>query len=88
MTPGTKDKRVVDYAEEAMKKIGITPKKNYVRGGNDSCHLCFNGLLSTNLFVGMQNMHSLAEWISVDTMEASFKTVVALAGVWVEHATE
>ena len=81
-----KDPRVVDYAEEAMKKLQITPKRNFVRGGNDSCHLCFSGLLSTNIFAGFHNMHSLREWVSVETMEASLKTVATLAGVWVEHA--
>lgn len=81
-----KDPRVVAYAEEAMKKIGITPKQNYVRGGNDSCHLCFMGLLSTNLFVGMQNMHSTAEWNTVESIEASLKTVASLVNVWYERS--
>lgn len=81
-----KDSRVVEYAKEAMNKAGIEPKLNYVRGGNDSCHLCFSGLLSTNLFVGMQNMHSFAEWTTVEMIEGSLKTVISLASVWVEHA--
>lgn len=81
-----KDPRVVEYAEESMRRIGIEPKRNFVRGGNDSCHLCFKGLLSTNLFVGMQNMHSVMEWNTVETIEASLKTLVSLAGVWVEKS--
>ncbi len=81
-----KDPRIVDYAEEAMKNAGIEPHRNFVRGGNDSCHLCFNGLLATNIFVGMQNMHSFAEWISAETIEGSYKTLIALAGVWVDHS--
>ncbi len=81
-----KDPRVVDYAKEAMTNIGIEPEINYVRGGNDSCHLCFSGLLSTNLFIGMQNMHSLMEWNSVETIEAAMKTLVSLAKVWVEKS--
>jgi len=81
-----KDPRVVDYAEEAMERIGITPERNFVRGGNDSCHLCFSGLLSTNLFVGMQNMHSVMEWVSAETIEGSLNTVISLAKVWVEKS--
>jgi len=77
-----KDSRVVDYAKEAMKKIDIEPKENFVRGGNDSCHLCFSGLLSTNIFVGMQNMHSLIEWNTVESIEASARTVISLLEVW------
>ena len=82
-----KDPRIVAYAEEAMKNVGIEPKKNFVRGGNDSCHLCFSGLLSTNIFVGMQNMHSFMEWCTVETIENSLKTVISLAKVWVEKST-
>jgi len=81
-----KDPRVVEYAKEAMKNIDIEPELNYVRGGNDSCHLCFSGLLSTNLFVGMQNMHSLMEWNTVETIEAALKTIISLAKVWVEKS--
>jgi len=81
-----KDPRIVEYAEEAMERIGIKPKRNFVRGGNDSCHLCFSGLLSTNIFVGMQNMHSLMEWTSVETIESSLETVISLAKVWVDKS--
>lgn len=81
-----KDPRVVKYAEEAMKKIGITPVHKYVRGGNDSCHLCAQGLISTNLFIGMQRMHSLQEWISLDVIEKATETVISLAGVWYEKS--
>ena len=81
-----KDPRVVAYAEEAMNRAGIEPKRNYVRGGNDSCHLCFKGLLSTNLFCGMQNMHSFMEWNTAESIEAALKTVVALTGVWLDHS--
>lgn len=83
-----KDPRVVAYAEEAMRRVGITPKRNFVRGGNDSCHLCFSGLLSTNLFIGMQNMHSLTEWNTVESIEAALKTVVSLTGVWVDKTAK
>jgi tripeptide aminopeptidase len=81
-----KDPRVVEYAKEAMKKIGIEPRLNYVRGGNDSAALCFRGLLSTNLFIGMRNMHSINEWNTVETIEGAFKTVVSLSKVWVEKS--
>lgn len=81
-----KDPRVVAYAEEAIRAAGIEPKKNYIRGGNDACHLCAKGLISTNLFIGMQNMHSLTEWNTVETIEAALRTAVSLCDVWVEHS--
>ncbi len=81
-----KDKRVVSYAEEAIKKIGLKPVPVYVRGGNDSCHLCFSGLLSTNLFIGMEKMHSFQEWISLDVMEKAVENLISLCGVWLEKS--
>lgn len=79
-----KDKRVVSFAEEAATRIGLKPSHKYVRGGNDSCHLCFSGLISTNLFVGMDCMHSLREWMSLDVMAKASENLVALSGVWAE----
>lgn len=81
-----KDKRVVEYAEEAMRKVGLKPVHHSVRGGNDSCHMCFSGLLSTNLFIGMQRMHSLKEWGSLEVMEKAVETLIALTGVWMENS--
>jgi len=81
-----KDPRVVAYAEEGMRRIGIEPKRNIIRGGCDACHMCFSGLPSTNIFVGFQNMHGLTEWITVEAIEASLKTVVSVAQVWVDKS--
>ena len=81
-----KDKRVVQYAEEAVRRVGLKPAHHSVRGGNDSCHLCFSGLLSTNLFIGMQRMHSLKEWVSLQVIEKAVETLVALTGVWLEKS--
>lgn len=80
------DPRIVAFAEEAMKNIGITPTKKYIRGGCDCCHLCFNGLLSTNIFCGFHNMHSLTEWVTIEDMEASFKTALELTKIWATKA--
>jgi tripeptide aminopeptidase len=81
-----KDKRVVQYAEDAVKRVGLKSAHHSVRGGNDSCHLCFSGLLSTNLFIGMQRMHSLKEWVSLQVIEKAVETMVALTGVWLEKS--
>lgn len=80
-----KDPRVVKLAEEAIKRVGLDIKHQYVRGGNDSCHLCFNGLLSTNLSAGYHNMHSLKEWASLHEMEKSVETLIHLSDVWMER---
>ena len=81
-----KDSRVVEYAREAVKRVGLEPKNKYVRGGNDSCHLCFQGILSTNIFIGMMKMHSQTEWISLECIEKAAETVIELAKIWAEKA--
>lgn len=81
-----KDPRVVAYAEESIKRIGIKPAHHYVRGGNDSCHLCFSGLLSTNLFIGMERMHSVQEWISLEVIEKATENIITLPQVWMEKS--
>lgn len=81
-----KDERVVSFAEDAMKRAGIKPNRKYLRGGNDSCHLCEKGLLSTNLFAGSENPHSLKEWASIEVMEAALKTVIELVEQWTVHS--
>lgn len=78
--------RVIEYAEEAMKRARVKPRRNFVRGGTDGCHLSYSGLLTPNLFVGMQDMHSLKEWISLNIMEKAVKVCVKLLEVWVEKA--
>lgn len=83
-----KNPHVVEYLIEAVKRLGIEPKPRCVRGGNDACHLCFKGLISTNFFIGMQNMHSLIEWNTVETIEASLKAAISLAKVWAEKSAK
>lgn len=80
-----KDKRVVEYAKEAMRNRGITPNPLSLRGGNDACHLCAEGIIATNLFIGMQNFHSLKEWISLEVAEKSAETVIELCKIWGEE---
>lgn len=80
-----KDKRVVEFAEEAMKRVGVAPNRIYVRGGSDACHFCFSGVLSTNIFIGMQNMHSFKEWISLDVATKSAETAIQIPKVWLEN---
>lgn len=81
-----KDKRVIEFAKEAVKRAGIAPNPQYVRGGSDACHFCFSGIMSTNIFIGMQQMHSLKEWISLNVIEKSAETAINLAKVWAEKS--
>lgn len=80
------DPRVVNYAMEAVKRTGIEAKRQLIRGGTDGAKLCFQGLLTPNIFTGGQNFHSKLEWIPVQAMEKTVETLVQLVQVWVEKS--
>jgi tripeptide aminopeptidase len=80
------DTRVTEYALEAVRRAGVEPKLQIIRGGTDGAKLCFKGLLTPNIFTGGQNFHSRQEWISVRDMEKAVETLVQLAQVWVEKS--
>ena len=80
------DSRVVDYAMEAVRRTGVAPHLQIIRGGTDGARLSFKGLLTPNLFTGGHNFHSNQEWISVQDMEKAVETLVHLLQVWVEKS--
>src|SRR4030042_1587714 len=69
---------VVEYALEAVRRTGLEPQLQIIRGGTDGARLCFKGLLTPNLFTGGQNFHSKQEWISIRDMEKAVETLVQL----------
>lgn len=83
-----REPRVVEYAEEAMRRTGMTPKKNAIRGGTDGARLSFQGLLTPNLFDGSMNFHSKKEWIPLEWMEKSVETIMGVMDIWVEKSAQ
>jgi len=77
---------IMDYAEEAIKRTGLTVKKTSIRGGTDGSRLSFMGLPCPNLFTGMQGIHSVREWISVKDMKLAVDTILNLVKVIEEKA--
>jgi tripeptide aminopeptidase len=77
---------VVEYALEAVKRSGIKPIKNLIRGGTDGARLSYMGLLTPNIFTGGHNFHSQKEWISIQDMEKAVETIVNLVQVWLEKS--
>ncbi|MCK9404349.1 MAG: peptidase T [Chitinophagaceae bacterium] len=73
--------KIIEYAEEAYKKVGISILKKPIRGGTDGSRLSFMGLPCPNLFTGMQAIHSKHEWIGVRDMEKAVEMLVALVQV-------
>ena len=78
--------QVVEHAREAIRRAGLTVRERAIRGGTDGSRLSFMGLPTPNLFAGEQNFHPRLEWVSVQDMEASARTIVELAKVWEERA--
>lgn len=81
-----KDMRPVEFAMEAIKRGGMTPISEAIRGGTDGSRLTERGLLTPNLFTGFHQVHSEREWVSLQDMVLAAETVVHLLQVWEERA--
>jgi tripeptide aminopeptidase len=79
-----KEPRVVAYAAEAVRSVGVEPRLTFIRGGTDGAKLCELGLLTPNLFTGGINPHSTMEWIPVGAMVTVVETLVSLIHIWTE----
>ena len=76
------DPRIVELAEEAIRRTGLEPKRGIIRGGTDGSRLSEKGLPCPNLSTGGHDYHSRREWICVADMGAAAATVVELVQLW------
>jgi tripeptide aminopeptidase len=76
--------QVVAYAEEAIKRAGLSIIKESIRGGTDGSRLSYMGLPCPNIFTGMQNIHSKLEWVGTKDMAKAAETIVHLSTIWEE----
>ncbi|MGE5105978.1 MAG: peptidase T [Sphingobacteriales bacterium] len=81
-----KQQEVVTNAEEAIKRSGLSVRKEAIRGGTDGSKLSFMGLPCPNLFAGEQAIHSKLEWIGVNDMVKATETLLHLSMIWEEKA--
>jgi tripeptide aminopeptidase len=79
-----KEPRAVPFAEEAMRRAGLQPKRTIVRGGTDGSRLTEIGLPTPNLSTGEHNPHSPLEWTCLEEMATAVRVLVELAQVWGE----
>jgi len=77
-----KEPRAVGLAAEAVKRAGLVPRFQSIRGGTDGSRLSEMGLPTPNIFAGMHNFHSPLEYACLDEMQASVKVLVELAQLW------
>ena len=76
--------RAVDFAEEALRRLGRTAKRTIVRGGTDGSRLTELGLPTPNLSCGDHTPHSPLEWACLEEMVESVEWLVSLVQVWAE----
>jgi len=80
------DPKVLDYALEAVERIGVTPIRQAIRGGTDGARLSYMGLLTPNVWAGGQNFHSVREWVSLEWMTSAVQATLEILTVWVEKS--
>jgi tripeptide aminopeptidase len=78
----TKEPRAVDLGVEAVRKVGLKPNFQSIRGGTDGSRLSEMGLPTPNLSVGMHNFHSPLEFACLEQMESGVKVLIELAQLW------
>ncbi|MBL8799810.1 MAG: peptidase T, partial [Planctomycetia bacterium] len=79
-----REPRAAQFAETAMRRVGLEPKRSIVRGGTDGSRLTEMGLPTPNLSTGEHNIHSPLEWTCLEEMETAVKVLVELARAWGE----
>jgi tripeptide aminopeptidase len=75
---------IVAHLEEAVRRVGLDPKRTAIRGGTDGSALTEMGLPTPNIFTGGHDAHSEREWICIEDMGLAAATVVELAKRWAE----
>ena len=79
-----KHPEIVEHLDEAVRRIGLEPRRTAIRGGTDGSALTEMGLPTPNIFTGGHDAHSEREWICVEDMGLAAATVVELARKWAE----
>jgi tripeptide aminopeptidase len=77
-----KEPRAVALAEEAMRRVGVEPRRTIVRGGTDGSRLTELGLPTPNLSCGEHNLHSPLEWTCLEEMALAARVLIELAQLW------
>lgn len=79
-----KEPRAIEYASEAIRRVGLEPKLGSIRGGTDGSNLSARGLPTPNIFTGEQSFHSYTEWVCAKDMELATQTILQTITVWAE----
>ena len=77
---------IMENAVEAVRRTGVKPKTDSIRGGTDGSRLSFMGLPCPNIFAGEMGIHSKREWVSVQDMNKAVEMIVNICQVFEEKA--
>ena len=67
---------LVERAERAIRKLGLTPERVPIRGGTDGAQLSFRGLLCPNLGTGGHACHGPYEHIAAEDMDLCVEVIL------------
>ena len=70
---------IVERCEAAMRRCGIEPRIEPVRGGTDGAMLSYRGVLCPNICAGGHNFHGVYEYVSCESMAKIVEILVELA---------
>lgn len=79
-----KDRRLVDYALQGMKRAGIEVAEGSIRGGTDGSRLSFMGVPTANLPTGGELFHSRREWVAEKGLAIAFEGLKNTLAIWGE----
>lgn len=76
---------LVDVARDAIRKSGVTPVTEPIRGGTDGCRFSFEGLPCPNLGTGAHHYHSRYEYVCVDEMVKAIEIAVRTVNTYASY---
>jgi tripeptide aminopeptidase len=87
MAEGLKrEPRAVDFARQALERLGRQARLTIVRGGTDGSRFTELGLPTPNLSTGEHNPHSPLEWTCLEEMVQATEMLVELVQIWAAKA--
>ena len=76
---------IVDRCTGAMKRVGIEPFSEPIRGGTDGATLSFMGLPCPNICSGGHNYHGVYEYVCRESMDKITELLIEIARVVYNH---
>jgi tripeptide aminopeptidase len=78
--------QIIETAMEAMRRAGVEPKVQPIRGGTDGANLSFKGLPCPNIFAGGLNFHGKMEWVPLESMEKASSVILNIIDIFSKNS--